>query len=134
MAAPSTTNTDTTITVTFSTVTTSPANGGLTVSSYSVDYKLSTDSVWTTSTGVTSSPQTLSGLTAGATYHVAVRAMNSIGYSGYTNYATVTMHNVPSTVQSLAVTETGDQTGVTISWSAPSSTNGASVTAYLVEI
>ena len=98
MAAPTTTNTDTTITVTFSTVTSSPANGGLTVSAYSVDYKLSTGSTWTSITGVTSSPQTITGLTAGSTYYVAIRALNSIGYSSDTNYASVTLSSVPSVV------------------------------------
>ena len=75
MAAPSVTvDTNTQITVSFTTVTTSPANGGEAVTNYQVEYKLVADSSWTTTTPVTNSPKVISGLTAGASYNVVVRA------------------------------------------------------------
>ena len=135
MAAPTVdSQTDTTITISFSTVTSSPANGGVSVTSYSVDYKLAADSTWTTQTGVTSSPQTISSLTPGATYYVAIRAFNIHGYSGRTNYQTVIMRNVPTAPQNVVVAESTDGLGMDITWNAPASTNGASVDSYKVEI
>ena len=81
MAAPTLTNqTNTQIVVEFSLVSSTPENGGATVTSYEVDYRLSTDSTWTfAAPSVTAGSKTITGLTPGSTYHVAVRAVNVHG-------------------------------------------------------
>ena len=138
MAAPTVTaRTDSSITISFSTVTTSPADGGEPVDGYSVDYRLSTDPVntWTADTTVTTSPKTITGLTAGLTYYVAVRAHNVHGYSGRTNYATVVMNNVPNAPLNVAIAESTDKLGMEITWDASvTAANLDSVTKYKVEI
>ena len=91
-----TVDTNTQITVSFTTVTTSPANGGEAVTNYQVEYKLVADSTWITTTPVATSPKVITGLTAGASYNVVVRAENIYGFSGYSNIQTVTLNDVPS--------------------------------------
>eukprot|EP00347_Sterkiella_histriomuscorum_P017133 403350540 len=136
MAAPTlTSQTNTQIVVGFSLVSSTPENGGATVTSYEVDYKLSTDSTWIfAAPSVTAGSKTITGLIPGSTYHVAVRAVNVHGQSDSTNYLTVTMFKKADAPTNVVVAESANGLGVDISWTDPTNLNGGTITAYKVEI
>ena len=111
---------------------TTPTSGGATVSDYTVSYKLTSGSTWSTfaHTASTATSITVTGLTGGQSYDFRVAAVNSTGTSGWS-----------STLTTVAITTPGAPSGVTVSytypnlavaWSAPASTGGASISSYQV--
>lgn len=105
------------------------------VTQYTVEYKLSSDTIWNYGGNVTTSPFTVTGLTTLNTYYFRVKATNQYG-TGPTTDGTLSAstYGVPSTPGIPTLTQTSGSTSIVATWSAPSSSNGASVTSYSVEI
>lgn len=76
--------------------------------------------------GTLDSPFTITGLTNGTTYSVAVRVVNAVGNGPSSTTAHATPRTVPSAPRSVSAT-VGDANS-TISWVAPSSDGGSAVT------
>jgi titin len=113
---------------------TAPAdNGGASITDYLVEYKLTSDLSWTTFVdGVSASTSaTVTGLTNGSSYDFRVSAINSAG----TGTASATASGTPRTVPGAptALSASAGDTLVTLSWTAPGSNGGSSITDYLVE-
>ncbi|MCY4233261.1 MAG: fibronectin type III domain-containing protein, partial [Bacteroidetes bacterium] len=111
------------------------SDGGAAISGYRIEVSTnggSTFSQLVASHSTTSYSHT--GLTAGTARHYRVRAINSVGNSGWSNTANATTAaaTAPSAPRSLAATASG-QTIINLSWSAPSSTGGASITGYRIQ-
>ena len=86
-------------------------NGGSTITGYLVEY--STDSTFASnviSVESATSPKVLQGLTAGATYYIRVKAINSVGTSAASPATSVTMPTLPGSISSIDVTDNGDGT------------------------
>ena len=115
---------------------TAPADNGQTITDYDVRHSSDGGTSWTelddtgnnaTSTATTAS---ITGLTNGTTYQVQVRAGNSIGDGPWSPSAM----EMPSTMpgKPAAPTLAVKNTGLGVSWSAPSSNGGSAVTGYKV--
>lgn len=95
------------------------------------DYEFSTDNGSTfQSTGSTSSPLTLSGLSNGTTYQVVIRAANAAG----SGTSSTTVSGIPVTTP-LAPTITGitpGNTALTVAFTAPTNNGGSAITDYQV--
>lgn len=83
---------------------------------YTLQFKVSSASVWTTVTAATNT-HILTGLTAGTSYVWQVKA-NCSGYSTQSNFTTLTSSTCPAPVS--LVTSNITQTGATLSWAAVS--------------
>ena len=118
---------------------TAPAsNGGSPITGYKIEVSSDGGSSWTdlvadsTSTATTY-PHT--GLTAGATRHYRVSAINTAGTGGYsgTDSATVgTTATAPRAPTGLTATASG--TTINLSWTAPASNGGSAITGYKIEV
>src|SRR5439155_13529852 len=71
---------------------------------------------------------TNTGLTNGITYFYKVSAVNSVGPSPLSNEASARPAGAPSAPQNLQATAGNSQ--VSLSWQAPSSNSGSSITNY----
>jgi hypothetical protein len=107
------------------------SNGGSAITGYTVEYTPAGGSAQTVNTGSVSASYNLTGLTNGTLYSVRVRAVNVVGAGGYSTAATGTPGLVPGTPTSLSGT-IGDGS-VDLSWTAPASDGGATITSYTVE-
>ena len=111
-------------------------NGGASVTDYIVEYKLNSEpTTWTTFADGTSASTgaTVTGLTNDLSYNFRVSAVNSVGTGAVSSTATaIPALSAPTAPQSLSATnsESGQST---LTWSAPLSDGGASITDYLVE-
>lgn len=114
---------------------TAPAsNGGASISDYTVQYSSDSGSTWTTFSRAASAATsaTVTGLVNGTPYQFRVAAVNIAGTGPYTGVnPTVSPRTAPNAPTSLAATA-GD-TQVVLSWNAPASDGGASITDYVVE-
>jgi hypothetical protein len=118
---------------------TAPAfNGGLNISNY--EYALSTDGgssygSWTALSPVdTASPVTIGGLTNGQQYYVKLRAVNALG-SGASSDPLSTNTN-PYTIAgkpTITGVVSGSSQNVTVTYSAPTSNGGRSISKYWVQ-
>jgi uncharacterized repeat protein (TIGR02543 family) len=111
-----------------------PSNGGAAISRYEFRQRTGTGAwgAWT-STGSTTTSRIVTSLTNGTSYGFQVRAVNSAGNGGDSNTATATPAapaTVPSAPQSFVATPGNGQ--VILTWSAPSSNGGSSITRYEV--
>ncbi len=112
------------------------SNGGATISGYRID--VSTDGGTNFSQLVASHSTTSyshTGLTAGTAHHYRVRAINSVGSSGWSNTANATTAaaTAPGAPTSLTATASG-QTIINLSWTAPTSNGGATISGYRIEV
>lgn len=116
---------------------TAPAsNGGSAITDYLIEYKLSSEpTTWTTFADGTSTTATavVTGLTNALSYDFRVSATNSVGTGVPSSTATATPAlSAPTAPQSL-VAESNESGQSTLTWSAPLSNGGASITDYVVE-
>lgn len=111
-------------------------NGGASITDYIVEYKLNSEpTTWTTFADGTSASTgaTVTGLTNDLSYNFRVSAVNSVGTGAVSSTATaIPALSTPTAPQSLSATnsESGQST---LTWSAPLSDGGASITDYVVE-
>ena len=108
-----------------------PTNEGTAITDYDVQYKKSSDSTWTewrasnTSTSLTA---TITGLTNGTEYDVQVRAQNDADNGDWSDSSSATPSTVPSKPSAPRLTAGDEQ--IEVSWDAPSSNGGATITDY----
>ena len=107
-----------------------PSNGGSVITGYDVRYQ-PTASSWTSAWTVTSTSETITGLTNGLSYRVQVRACNAAGCGLWSYSGVGTPRTVPGQVLTLTVNGGGSE--LSVSWSAPSTTGGSAVTRYEVQ-
>ena len=110
---------------------TAPAsNGGSPITSYTVRSNPGNF----TATG-TSSPVTVTGLTNGTSYTFTVAATNSAGTSVASAPSTAVTPFAPAVVSGapMNLVATGDNGRVALSWQAPASNGGATITDYVVQ-
>ena len=111
------------------------SNGGAAITGYRVEWKLSTASTWPTTSPnratSTTTSHTFTGLTNGTAYNFRVSATNSAGTGTASSPVNATPATTPGVPASLGATAGNGQ--VTLSWNAPSSTGGATITGYRVE-
>src|SRR5579864_2195660 len=107
---------------------TAPANGGSAITGYLVTpYAGSTPG---TSSTPSASPVTITGLTNGTTYTFKVSAKNAIGNGPVTVSNAVTPATVPGAPT--GVSAAPGNNAATVSWTAPSSNGGSSISSYTV--
>jgi len=102
--------------------------------SYNFQYKIdTTTATWSTLETVTVATATIGTLTNGTSYVVQVRAYNASGYSAWalspSNYTPRTTPGAPTITSVLTYDETRT---ATITWTAPASNGGSSITGYTV--
>jgi uncharacterized delta-60 repeat protein len=109
--------------------------GGAPVNGFVIDYSTTPD--FTPSTtghseikSGTAVRKDITGLEPSTLYYVRVAAKNVTGSGGYSSNATVSTINMPSAPRSLVVTPT--VRGLYLTWSAPASLAGRTVTNYVV--
>ena len=74
---------------------------------------------------------TIGGLTNGTSYSFTVRATNAVGTGPVSAPATATPATVPGAPRNLSA-KPGSQRGVALTWQAPTSNGGATITAYWI--
>ncbi len=120
---------------------TAPTNtGGASITGYRIEVSPNGTSNWTNQQANTRSTATTyahTGLSAGTTRHYRVSAINSVGTGAASNVASATTSTPtatrPAAPTGLTATAAG-QTTITLSWTAPTNTGGASITGYQIEV
>lgn len=108
------------------------SNGGSAVTGYKV-YQSTDDASYSEVATPLGTSQTVTGLTNGTTYFFKVAAVNAEGTGTQTSsisYTPTAAATAPGVPQSLAATHSNTQ--VDLSWSAPASDGGATITGYKV--
>ena len=100
------------------------SNGGSPVTS--VEYSLDSGA-WVAFSGTTS-PQAISGLTAGTTYSVRIRSINAAAPSAASVAVSGSAYSVPGAPTITGIT--GTDGALSVSFTAPSSNGGSAVTSY----
>ncbi|MDB5238684.1 MAG: fibronectin type protein [Candidatus Parcubacteria bacterium] len=101
------------------------SNGGSSITSYNIYNNSGTLASSTSGTSAT-----ITGLTNGTSYSYYVTAVNAIGESASSSVVSATPAAVPSIPLSLVATRGNAQ--ISLSWSAPASNGGSSITSYNV--
>lgn len=119
--------------ITWSGISTSPANGGSTVTDYKIYYAIGASTTYTplasSTSGATSYIHT--GVTPGQTFSYKVLATNAFGDGPLTSSpVTIIATTVPSAPAAPTTTDTGSD--ILVTWSYPSSDGGSSVTSYTI--
>jgi len=100
------------------------SNGGSAVTS--VEYSLDSGA-WVAFSGATS-PQTITGLTAGSTYSVRIRSVNAAAPSAASSAVSGSAYSVPGAPTITGIT--GTDGALSVSFTAPSSNGGSAITSY----
>ncbi len=116
-------------------------NGGAAITGYQIEVSpTGLANTWTNLVANTNSTTTTyahTGLTAGTTRHYRVRAINSVDPGAASNTANATTSlpaaTAPGAPTGLTATASGPTT-INLSWTAPSTTGGAAITGYRVEV
>ena len=116
---------------------TAPAsNGGSAITGYKIESSSDGGSNWTdrvANTRETTTTYAHNGLTAGATRHYRVSAINTNGAGGSSNIANATTGTtVPGAPTGLSATASGT-TQINLFWTAPASNGGSAITGYKIE-
>jgi titin len=109
---------------------TAAAPNGSAVIAYDLQYKLASDSIWTTPPAPTGLSATVTGLTNGTSYDFRVRAYNQ-GGAGPFAAISATPSTIPGVPQGF--TAIGGDQSITIDWDAPLDDGGSPITSYDVE-
>ena len=109
-------------------------SGGQPITDYVVQYKLTSDTSWSTFADGTSSATsaTVTGLTKGQQYDFRVAAVTVEGTGANSSTWSTTPSVVPGVVSGVS-SPSHTSTTVTVSWSAPSDDGGRSVSDYIIE-
>lgn len=112
---------------------TAPSAGGSPITSYTLQYSSDSGSTWTTwSNSLTTSPETVTGLTNGTNYTFKILATNARGSSAYSSSSAATSPAaLPGAPTLGAVTAGANQ--IAVSWTAPASNGGFAITDYTIE-
>ena len=115
---------DTQVTVTF---TPSSSNGGATITNH--EYTTDGGTSWTAfAPADTASPVTITGLVAGTSYSIGLRAVNSVGQGTPSANVTASPKTIPGAPTGLSATPGNTQ--VSIAFTPPSSDGGSVITNY----
>ena len=110
------------------------APGTHSITSYDVRYRQGISGSWTTINPATSGSRTytITGLDAGSSYQVEVRAVSAAGDGAWSGTASgvPTVTGVPSAPTSVSLVPSTSPLGLTISWDIPSSDGGMAITTY----
>ena len=119
---------------------TAPSDGGgATITGYKIEVSTNGSS-WrdlVANTGSTATSYSHTGLTAGATRHYRISAINSAGAGPASNTDSATTAAAPASKPGAptGLTATADgQTEIDLSWTAPSDDGGAAITGYRIEV
>lgn len=109
------------------------SNGGSSITDYQIEYKLSSDSSWTTfNDGTsTSTSATVTGLTNNSSYDFRVSAINGVGTGTASSTATATPHAPTAPSAPTGVSANAGNAQATVSFSTPAS-GGSPITSYTV--
>jgi type II secretory pathway pseudopilin PulG len=113
------------------------SNGGNAITSYVIQYATSPYSTWTSASSTTpvtctTTTCTVTGLANGTTYEFEVAALNAVGPGPWSVATTpVTPVTVPTAPTNL--TAVSANASASLSWNAPSSNGGESITSYIVQ-
>ena len=109
------------------------SNGGSTITAYVVEETSDGGITWSTSSSAVVNGLTAvaSGLTNGSPYSFRVRAVNSVGTGAASQVVSAVPFTTPSAPQNVVATPAEGQASIT--WNAPLSNGGASVTSYVVQ-
>ena len=106
-----------------------PSTGGAVVT-FSLRYRAGVSGAWTEITGITTNARTITGLTGGTSYQVAIQAVNTGGVSAWVQTSgTPTAPAAPSVPRNLTAT-VASATSVTLAWDVPSSIGSSAITGY----
>jgi titin len=105
-------------------------NGGVPITGYLVEYH-DGDGLWVATSTASGTATTITGLSTGITYSFRVSAENSEGYGAFSGTSTAATYTVPDAPTGVSATAGNAQLAVT--WTAPASNGGATITDYLVE-
>lgn len=114
-------------------------DGGASIDGYWLQKSSDNGATWETITvrNSTSTTYSITGLTASTTYKFRVAARNSIGFGPFSvaPYGTVTTSATPTVPETPTAVSAGSATSssLTVSWTAPANTGGASIDVYQVE-
>jgi len=107
-----------------------PYNGGFTIGSYTLQYRVTGTGSWSTISGISSTSYIITGLANGTTYDIQIAALNYIGQGPYSIIVigtTFSTHNSPTNL-----TGTHGNTQVSLSWTAPTNNGGTPITQYSI--
>ena len=110
------------------------SNGGASLSGYKVESSTDSGSSWSTvvaDTASASTAYTATSLTNGTAYDFRVSAINAAGTGSASSSTSATPRTTPGQPTALAGTPGNGE--VSLSWTAPESTGGASISGYTVE-
>lgn len=105
-----------------------PGNGYSSITTYTVEYKLSSDSTWQSGNTTASSPATISGLTTLSTYYFRIKSTNAFGTGPTSSDSSVsaTLYGIPNVPAQPTLTQTSGSTSIVVTWTAPAN-NGATI-------